>query len=120
MWDRLGEEGIRALVTAFYGRMRRDDLVGRMYPPDDWEGAEERLAEFLFFRLGADQRYLEKRGHPRLRARHLPFRIGVAERDRWVDLMDGALSETVEDLEVREMLKHFFREVADFLRNTPG
>ena len=86
-----GEEGIRRMVAAFYQRVREDGLIGPMYPPDDWEGAEERLVDFLLFRLGASTRYMETRGHPRLRMRHIPFRIGEAERDRWLELMAGAM-----------------------------
>ena len=115
----LGEAGFTRLTAAFYRRMRHDDLVGTMYPDDDWEGAEERLRDFLLFRFGADQRYLVKRGHPRLRGRHLPFRIGMAERDRWVALMQEAADEVVADDQIRETLMAFFAQVADFMRNQP-
>ena len=71
-----GENGIRQMVAAFYRRVRTDDLIGPMYPENDWDGSEERLAEFLLFRLGASTRYLETRGHPKLRMRHITFRIG--------------------------------------------
>lgn len=115
----LGEEGFTKLTSAFCRRMKEDDLVGPMYPENDWEGSEERLRDFLLFRFGADQRYLEKRGHPRLRARHLPFRIGVAERDRWIGLMTGAAEEVIADQLVRDALMAFFIQVADFMRNQP-
>ena len=113
----LGETGFTRLTSAFYRRLRNDDLVGAMYPDDDWDGAEARLRDFLLFRFGADERYLVKRGHPRLRARHLPFRIGTAERDRWVELMQEAADEVVDDDFIRESLMTFFAQVADFLRN---
>ncbi|MDG2322129.1 MAG: globin, partial [Akkermansiaceae bacterium] len=58
-------------------------------------------------------------GHPRLRARHMPFRIGIAERDRWLLLMGEAAKEVVADTGVRSALMEFFAQVADFLRNTP-
>lgn len=115
----LGEEGFTRLSAAFYRRMKKDDLVGPMYPDDDWEGAEERLRDFLLFRFGADQRYLRKRGHPRLRGRHLPFRIGVAERDRWLKLMGEAAGEVIADDGIREAMMGFFAQVADFMRNQP-
>ena len=115
----LGEEGFGQLTKAFYVRVREDDLIGPMYPDQDWAGAEERLRDFLLFRFGAVTRYLEKRGHPRLRARHMPFRIGVAERDRWIQLMGEAADEVVADSGVRAALMKFFSQVADFLRNTP-
>lgn len=112
-----GESGIRRMVSAFYRRVRTDDLIGPMYPEGDWEAAEERLAEFLLFRLGASTRYIETRGHPKLRMRHITFRIGVAERDRWVELMTAAMEETAIPPAAREFLDPFFAQVADFLRN---
>ena len=115
----LGEKGFEQLTKAFYRRVREDELIGPMYPDQNWAGAEERLREFLLFRFGAVTRYLEKRGHPRLRARHMPFRIGIAERDRWVLLMGEATEEVVADVGVRDALMEFFAQVADFLRNTP-
>lgn len=114
-----GEEGIRRMVAAFYQRVREDGLIGPMYPPDDWEGAEERLVDFLLFRLGASTRYMETRGHPRLRMRHIPFRIGEAERDRWLELMAGAMDECGTPGEARAFLEPFFAQVADFMRNQP-
>lgn len=114
-----GEEGIRAMVAAFYRRVRTDDLIGPMYPEGDWEGSEERLAEFLLFRLGASNRYMETRGHPRLKMRHVPFRIGVAERDRWLELMTAAMEETQVPGIARAFLDPFFAQVADFMRNQP-
>ncbi|MGC6457609.1 MAG: globin [Akkermansiaceae bacterium] len=113
----LGETGFTRLTSAFYRRMRNDDLVGVMYPDDDWDGAEARLRDFLLFRFGADERYLMKRGHPRLRARHLPFRVGTVERDRWVELMQEAADEVIADDFIRESLMTFFAQMADFLRN---
>jgi hemoglobin len=112
-----GEDGIRRMVAGFYQRVRTDDLLGPMYPGGDWEGAEERLAEFLLFRLGASTRYLEMRGHPRLRMRHAPFRIGIAERDRWLELMSAAMDEAMIPDEARGFLDPFFAQVADFMRN---
>lgn len=118
--DTIGESGIRAMTAAFYRRVRTDDLIGPMYPDDDWDGAEERLAEFLLFRLGASQAYLQMRGHPRLRMRHMPFRIGIAERDRWLDLMTSAMEETSVPARARAFLEPFFAQVADFMRNHDG
>jgi hemoglobin len=112
-----GENGIRRMVTAFYQRVRTDELIGPMYPKTDWEGSEERLAEFLLFRLGASTRYLEMRGHPKLRMRHITFKIGIAERDRWLELMISAMEETSVPIEARGFLDPFFAQVADFMRN---
>ena len=112
-----GEDGIRRMVAAFYQHVRTDDLIGPMYPDKDWEGAESRLAEFLLFRLGASTRYLETRGHPKLRMRHVTFKIGMAERDRWVGLMTAAMEETAVPAAARDFLDPFFAQVADFMRN---
>ncbi|MES2474831.1 MAG: globin [Verrucomicrobiota bacterium] len=114
-----GEDGIRRMVAEFYRQVRQDDLLGPMYPADDWEGAEERLAGFLIFRLGGSTHYVETRGHPRLRMRHMPFRIGVAERDRWLELMTAAMDETSVPDEARAFLIPFFEMVADSMRNQP-
>lgn len=113
----MGAGGIGQMVAAFYRRVRTDDLLGPMYPPDDWEGAEERLREFLWFRLGEPSRYLEMRGHPRLRMRHMPFAIGEAERDRWLSLMGEAMDETAVPPPARAFLEPFFAQVAEFMRN---
>lgn len=112
-----GEAGIRAMVAAFYRQVPTDDLLGPMYPDDDWQGAEDRLAEFLLFRLGASNAYVEKRGHPRLRMRHAPFHIGIAERDRWLKLMTTAMEETAVPHRARAFLDPFFAQIADFMRN---
>lgn len=113
----LGEDGFAALAAAFYRRVRTDAIIGPMYPADDWEGSERRLRDFLIFRFGGSDRYLIQRGHPRLRMRHLPFRIGVTERDRWLELMDAALDEVALDATARAHLTAFFTQVADFMRN---
>ena len=117
IWTEMGEKGCRRLVTAFYRRIPADDLLGPMYPAEDLLGAEERLYLFLCFRLGGDSRYPEQRGHPRLRMRHAPFRIGVAERDRWLQLMGEAMTECEVASGVRGELESFFAQVADFMRN---
>ena len=112
-----GESGIRAMVAAFYQRVRTDDLIGPMYPDDDWEGSEERLADFMLFRLGHSNTYMEKRGHPRLRMRHMPFSIGVLERDQWLACMDQAMTELGVDPVLRERLNASFFKTADWMRN---
>ncbi|MES2709121.1 MAG: globin [Verrucomicrobiota bacterium] len=117
----LDEAAMRRLAAAFYRRMREDDLIGPMYPQDDWEGAEERFAGFLCFRFYGNMGYIASRGHPRLRGRHLPFRIGEAERDRWLEIMCAAMLETAVPAEAAGALTAFFAQVADFMRNTgPG
>lgn len=116
----LGEPVLRAMVAAFYCRVRVDDVIGPLYPQDDWAGAEQRLADFLVYRFGGPHTYLEQRGHPRLRMRHLPFAIGVRERDRWLELMEAAMLETHIPQPQAETLRAFFANVADFMRNQEG
>ena len=89
----IGEEGFTRLVAAFYRQVPTDEILGRMYPKDDLAGAEQRLRDFLIYRFGGPQRYIEERGHPRLRARHIPFLIDQAARDRWMRLMDKAFAD---------------------------
>src|SRR5438270_14023666 len=89
----VGEPGIARVVAAFYRRVPADDVLGPMYPPDDLEGAEQRLRDFLIYRFGGPQRYIEQRGHPRLRACHGRFAIDARARDRWMQLMTEALAE---------------------------
>ena len=86
---------------------------------DAWEGSEERLADFMLFRLGASDAYMEKRGHPRLRMRHIHFKIGIAERDRWLQLMAEAMDETKVPAFARSFLDQLFAQIADFMRNQP-
>ena len=112
-----GEDGIRRMVGAFYRRVEKDTLIGPMYPENDWQGSEERLTDFLLFRLGGSTRYLETRGHPKLRMRHITFKIGLAERDRWLELMGAAMDDAAIPAAAREFLDPFFFQVADFMRN---
>ncbi len=113
----IGEDGFARLVAAFYSRVAADDILGPMYPADDMGGAEDRLREFLIGRFGGPPRYVEKRGHPRLRARHSPFRIDRAASDRWVLLMEQALAEARIPAEPAALLRSFFREGAAFMIN---
>jgi hemoglobin len=113
----IGEDGFRRLVSAFYRQVPEDDLLGPMYPSDDLAGAEQRLGDFLIFRFGGPQRYIETRGHPRLRMRHAPFAVTPLARDRWMQLMTRALEETRLPVEVSELLHGFFSSTATFLLN---
>lgn len=111
------EEVFHKLVAAFYRRVREDELIGPMYPENDWEGAEQRLRDFLIYRFGGSDRYIQQRGHPRLRGRHMPFKIGIKERDRWLELMNAAMEESEVPRSIALDLKVFFEQVADFMRN---
>jgi hemoglobin len=117
VYELIGEEGFARLVGAFYRRVRTDDVLGPMYPEADFSGAEERLREFLVGRFGGPMRYVERRGHPRLRARHGQFKIDQAARDRWVSLMEAALVEANFPPEPTQLLRQFFHDSATFLIN---
>ena len=119
VFELIGEEGFGRLVGAFYRRVRTDDLLSPMYPEHDLAGAEERLKDFLVGRFGGPMRYVERRGHPRLRMRHGRFRIDRIARDRWVSLMEEALAETNLHPDTERMLRQFFHDSATFLINRP-
>ena len=113
----IGEEGFARLVRGFYQQVPDDPVLGPMYPSHDLPGAEQRLRDFLIGRFGGPARYVEERGHPRLRMRHLPFAIDGEARNRWVALMDRALGEAALPREADAVLRNFFDSTATFLRN---
>jgi len=117
IYDLIGEDGFERLVAAFYRRVPVDDILGPMYPKHDLAGAEHRLREFLIFRFGGPPRYLQQRGHPRLRMRHAPFPIGKEARDRWIALMTAALADANLPAEAGATLEAFFESTATFLIN---
>jgi hemoglobin len=117
VYTAIGEEGFTRLVAAFYRRVPGDDVLGPMYPPDDLAGAELRLRDFLIGRFGGPQRYIAARGHPRLRARHLPFPIDARARDRWLLLMEAALGEAELPADAAATLRAFFEAVATMMIN---
>ena len=117
VFDQIGEEGFNSFVAAFYRRIPDDPILGPLYPEEDFNGAEQRLRDFLLFRFGGPTHYIEQRGHPALRMRHAPFAITQAARDRWVELMEAALAESQTPPEAAQDLKHFLGEAATFLIN---
>lgn len=117
LYQAIGEDGFQRLVAAFYRQVPGDDILGPMYPPDDLPGAERRLRDFLVGRFGGPQRYIAERGHPRLRARHMPFAIDPAARDRWLVLMDNALRESALPPDADALLRQFFDAVATMMIN---
>ena len=116
----IGEAGFDRLIAAFYRQVPGDDILGPMYPRADLAGAEQRLRDFLVGRFGGPQRYIEQRGHPRLRARHFPFPIDRAAAARWLELMDGALADAELPDDVVATLREFFGAVAAMLINRAG
>ena len=117
IYSLIGDDGFTRLVAAFYRQVPGDDILGPMYPIDDLAGAEERLRDFLIQRFGGPGRYSAQRGHPRLRMRHIPFRIDSAARDRWIALMNRALTETGLPAPATAALQSFFETTATFMIN---
>jgi hemoglobin len=115
IYSAIGEDGFARLVSAFYRRVPQDDLLAPMYPDQDREGAEQRLRDFLVFRFGGPPRYTQERGHPRLRMRHFPFRINQAARDRWMQLMNTALTESALPIQIEQLLRSFFENTSKMM-----
>lgn len=117
-----GEESVRALVGRFYDLMELEpgyaDL--RRTHGADLTHARDKLAWFLSGWLGGPDHYIERFGHPRLRARHLAFAIGVRERDQWLACMNQAMAECNVDEDLRVRLAQAFFQTADWMRNQPG
>jgi hemoglobin len=115
------EAGIRRLVDRFYDLMdTAPEAAGiRALHPKNLDTSREKLRLFLTGWLGGPPVYVERYGHPMLRARHLPFPIGEPERDAWVWCMDRALGELDMPADLREYLQMRFRAVADHMRNRP-
>jgi hemoglobin len=113
----VGEAGFERLVAAFYRQVPGDDILGPMYPAHDLAGAEERLREFLIGRFGGPPRYIERRGHPRLRMRHMPFAVTSHARERWLQCMNRALDEARLPQEAERVLREFFDGVSAMLIN---
>jgi hemoglobin len=117
-YDTLQEAGVRALVGRFYDHMDALPEAATIRALHvDLDRARELLFLFLSGWLGGPPLYIERFGHPRLRARHLPFPIGEAERDEWLLCMGRALDECVSDDALREQLRASFAQVADHMRN---
>ena len=119
-YQRLGEAaGVRALVDAFYDHMDRlSEAEGiRQLHATKLDSSRQKLFEFLSGWLGGPPLYVEKRGHPRMRMRHLPFAIGDSERDQWLMCMAKAMDEHVTDPALRELLDGAFKRMADHMRN---
>ena len=114
-----GESQVHALVDRFYDLMDLEPGYAALRAAHGTElvNAREKLKMFLTGWMGGPQRYTEQFGHPRLRMRHMPFSIGIAERDQWVACMDQAMQESHVDATLRTRLKESFMQTADWMRN---
>ena len=117
-----GEQAVRALVDRFYDLMdAAPEAAGlRALHPADLAESRNKLFWFLVGWSGGPPMYVERFGHPRLRARHLPFPIGESERDQWLWCMQQALQETITDEGARTQFSRNFMQLADFMRNKAG
>ncbi len=114
-----GESAIHALVERFYDLMDLEPVYAELRAAHGSELSEarEKLNWFLCGWMGGPQHYVERFGHPRLRARHMPFKIGILERDQWLACMDQAMGEVAVPAELRARLKASFFQTADWMRN---
>ena len=107
-----GEDGVRRLVETFYDRVDAESPTLRAMLPRDDTGSRQKLFEFLSGWLGGPQLYIERRGHPRMRLRHLPFAIGAAEAQEWLRCMGEAMDDCGFDGPLRRYLDVRFQQMA--------
>lgn len=114
-----GEAPVRRLVDRFYDLMDLEPGYAELRAShgSTLEEARQKLFWFLCGWLGGPDHYVERFGHPRLRMRHMPFAIGILERDQWVACMDQAMQETEVPEALRVRLKSSFMQTADWMRN---
>lgn len=117
-----GEPVLRAMVDRFYDLMDLEPGYAalRASHGSTLDKARDHLFWFLCGWMGGPDYFVERFGHPRLRARHMPFKIGILERDQWLACMDQAMGDTGIDPVLRERLKTSFFQTADWMRNVGG
>ena len=116
------DAGVRALVDAFYDRMDLEEAfagIRKLHPPS-LDGSRDKLYWYLSGWLGGPSMYVERFGHPRLRARHLPFPIAESERDQWLACMRLAMEDVQMRDDLAEALMKAFFGTADWMRNREG
>jgi hemoglobin len=114
-----GDDGIQELVTLFYDYMETlpESKLIRDLHPKDMKSSREKFYMFLSGWMGGPDRYIEAFGHPRLRARHLPFPIGTEERDQWLMCMQKALNDMDIDMMFKQQLMSSFTQTANHMMN---
>lgn len=116
-----GEPFFERLVDEFYDGVATDPVLLPLYPEQhDLTGARHRLTLFLVQYWGGPTTYMDERGHPRLRMRHMPFHVGPVERDRWLHHMVNAVERSTDDPDVQRTLLQYFVPAAEHLRNDTG
>ncbi len=114
-----GEETFTRLVDRFYAGVAEDPVLRPLYPAEGLEASREHLRLFLIQYWGGPQTYSERRGHPRLRMRHMPFSIGVPERAAWLRHMREAVDSLKLRPDLREALLEYFETAATAMMNRP-
>ena len=117
-----GEATVGKLCDRFYELMNTVPQFTelRAMHPEDLQGSRDKLFMFLSGWMGGPDLFVEKFGHPRLRGRHMPFAIGIQERDQWVACMALAMEDVGLSEDIRKVLLHNFFNTADFMRNKEG
>jgi len=119
-FDRVGGEAeVRVLVDRFYDLMDLDPVYRelRVLHPASLDGSRDKLFWFLCGWLGGPQHYTDRFGHPMLRARHMPYSIGIRERDQWLACMRNAMQDVKLDPALAQQLDASFFKTADWMRN---
>lgn len=115
-----GMPTFRKIVSGFYKQVPEDDILGPMYPDQDFAGAEERLLWFLAQYWGGPELFNENRGSPRMRMRHMNYPIDMAAHDRWLKLMKNSLDDIDEEtlpMPYRQMIWQHMNQLAGMLIN---
>ena len=117
-----GEPGVRQLVDRFYDLMDLEPAFAsiRALHPQTLDGSRDKLFWFLCGWLGGPNHYTDRFGHPMLRARHLPYTIGISERDQWMACMVQTMTERQMEATLAQRLAESFYGTADWMRNRGG
>ena len=118
IYDEIGSEAFEQLVSHFYALVSINPVIAPMYPKDDLHGAALRLKMFLEQYWGGPSTYSDTRGHPRLRMRHIPFKINPDARDRWLGHMEHAVDTLKLPPLQRETLLDYLERAAYAMTNT--
>lgn len=116
IYEHIGEDRIQLLTKLFYQEVEKQPELRSLYPID-LAGAEERLFLFLLQVFGGPQTYTENRGHPRLRMRHLDWKIDAPMKNAWLNGMLKSLDKIGVDQEVKEFMQDYFVKAANHMVN---
>ena len=120
IYREVGAEKLHELTRRFYEGVAQDPILRPLYPDEDLEPARRRLALFLIQYFGGPRDYAAERGDPRLRMRHMPFKVDPAARDAWMRHMRAALDAVDLPEHARRTMLGYFEQVSTFLTNAPA